>query len=221
MSTDDAELSRSVFKRGEKTMPIDKDGFFILEDIPLVDTWGAMEKVLATGKTKSIGVSNYNIRRLEELLAHATIVPVVNQIEAHPYLQQSELMAFCKSKNIVVQAYSPMGNNETNSPRAIDDPDIKDLAKQAGLDVGQLLVSWAVQRGTVVLPKSVTTSRIRTNLAVRKLPSDIFDALSAKEKHHRCNFPARWGFNVFDELSSDEVARQAKQMAADNLQIFS
>jgi diketogulonate reductase-like aldo/keto reductase len=89
---------------------------------------------------------------------------VVNQIEAHPYLQQRELFDFCKKHDILIEAYSPLGNNQTDERRTVDDPKARELAKQLGKDAGQLLASWGVQRGTVVLPKSVTESRIKSNL---------------------------------------------------------
>lgn len=210
----------SVFQSGDNPFPLDNTGVFALDDVPVLETWAAMEKVLASGKAKSIGVSNFNVRRLGELLAGCTVVPAVNQIEAHPYLQQPELVEYCRSKGILVEAYSPMGNNETHSPRAIDDPAIQQIAKNVGMDVGQLLVSWAVQRGTVVLPKSVTESRIKTNFEAKELPADVFAAITAMERHHRYNFPPRWGVNVFDELDMTEVEGLARQHASDNLSRF-
>jgi L-glyceraldehyde reductase len=101
---------------------------------------------------------------LTELLKKTDTVPVVNQIEAHPYLQQQELFDFCKKNNILIEAYSPLGNNQTGEPRTVDDPKVHEIAKKLGKDGGQLLASWGVQRGTVVLPKSVTESRIKSNL---------------------------------------------------------
>ncbi|GIZ49753.1 hypothetical protein CKM354_001278000 [Cercospora kikuchii] len=209
-----------VFKSGENPMPLDADGLFVLGNIPLSETWTAMERLLATGKTRAIGVSNFSIRLLEDLLSKSKVVPAVNQIEAHPYLQQPDLLKYCKQNGILVQAYSPLGNNETNSPRCIDDPRVQALAKKAGLDVGQLLVSWAVQRGTVVLPKSVTKSRIESNFKVTELSPEIFDAVTSLEKHHRYNFPARWGWNVFDELEEADVKRLARENGASNLALF-
>lgn len=208
------------FKGGDNPMPINSEGRFILEEIPLLSTWEAMEGLLATKKVKSIGVSNFNIRRLDLLLSSCKIVPAVNQIEAHPYLQQKELVDYCRSNGILIQAYSPMGNNETNSPRAIDDPKVQELARKAGMDVGQLLVSWAVQRGTVALPKSVTASRIKSNFEIKELSDEVFSALNALERHHRYNYPARWGYNVFDELSNEEVEQEAQKMSQSNIQLF-
>lgn len=97
-----------------------------------------MEKLLATGKVRAIGVSNFNIRRLEELLGQVSVVPAANQIEAHPYLQQPELLKFCQSKGIVIEAYSPLGNNQTGEPRTVDDPVVAQVAQQVGMDPGPL-----------------------------------------------------------------------------------
>lgn len=133
-----------------------------------------MEKLLATGKVKAIGVSNFNIRRLDELLSKVDVVPAANQIEAHPYLQQPELVNFCNSKGIIVEAYSPLGNNQTGEPRTVDDPVVAEAAKEIKMDPGPLLASWGVQRGTVVLSKSVTPSRIGANLQVKTLPDGAY-----------------------------------------------
>lgn len=108
--------------------------------------------------------TDFNIRRLTELLEKTQTVPAVNQIEAHPYLQQPDLFNFCKEHNILIEAYSPLGNNQTGEPRTVDDAKVKELAKKLGVDAGQLLASWGVQRGTVVLPKSVTEGRIKSNM---------------------------------------------------------
>lgn len=168
-----------------------------------------MERILSTGKVKAIGVCNFNERRLKDLLSKTKIVPAVNQIEAHPYLKQPELKHFCESKGILIQAYSPLGNNQQGLPKAVDDPAVQKLAGDLGWDAGQVLYSWAVQRGTVVLPKSVSPSRIKSNLQVKELPQEVFDALDKleKKKHIRFNTSKNWGADIFDEFG-DEVAKQ-------------
>lgn len=168
-----------------------------------------MEKLLATGKVRAIGVSNFNIRRLEELLGQVSVVPAANQIEAHPYLQQPELLKFCQSKGIVIEAYSPLGNNQTGEPRTVDDPVVAQVAQQVGMDPGPLLASWGVQRGTVVLSKSVTPSRIAANLQVKSLPDDAYAKLTGLERHKRFNFPANWGSDIFEEVGEEAVRKAA------------
>lgn len=206
----------SAFAPGGKWFPLDDEGVFQLDDVDIVDTYKAMEKLLATGKVKAIGVSNFNIRRLEELLRKTSVVPAVNQIEAHPYLQQADLLQYCKDKGILVQAYSPLGNNQTGEPKAVDDPKVHELAKSLDINPGALLGSWAIQRGTVVLPKSVTPARIAANLKVKELPQNVYDALNALERHKRFNFPARWGIDIFDEAGEESVKKIAKESGADN-----
>ena len=206
----------SAFKASDKWFPLDERGVFQLEDIDPAVTYKAMEKLLKTGKVRAIGVCNFNIRRLEDLLSKISVVPATNQVEAHPYLQQPDLLAFCQSKGIVVQAYSPLGNNQTGEPRTVDDPVVHTVAKSVDIDPGVLLGSWGVQRGTVVLPKSVTPWRIASNLKVRELPSDTFEKLNALERHKRFNFPARWGFDIFEEAGDATVKKIAEAAAEEN-----
>jgi diketogulonate reductase-like aldo/keto reductase len=206
----------SAFKGGDKWFPLDKDGVFELADVDYITTYKAMEKLLATGKVRAIGVSNFNIRRLEELLGQVSVVPAANQIEAHPYLQQTELLQFCQSKGIIVEAYSPLGNNQTGEPRTVDDPLVHDTSRDVGLDSGALLASWGVQRGTVVLSKSVTPSRIASNLKVRELPEAAFAKLTSLERHKRFNFPAIWGYDIFEEVGEEAVRKAALEAGPAN-----
>ncbi|KAJ5534451.1 hypothetical protein N7527_000705 [Penicillium freii] len=198
-----------AFRGGDKWFPLDENGIFELADIDYITTYKAMEKLLATGKVKAIGVSNFNIHRLEELLSKVDVVPAANQIEAHPYLQQPELVNFCNSKGIIVEAYSPLGNNQTGEPRTVDDPVVTEVAKEVSMDPGPLLASWGVQRGTVVLSKSVTPSRIAANLQVKTLPGGTYAKLTGLERHKRFNFPANWGYDVFEEVGQEAVRKAA------------
>jgi diketogulonate reductase-like aldo/keto reductase len=205
-----------AFKAGDKFFPLDSEGVFELENIDPAETWKAMELLVKSGKTKAIGVSNFNVRRLKDLLSKSTTVPAVNQIEIHPYLQQPELFKYCHENKIQLTAYSPLGNNQTGEPRTVDDAKVHQLAKELGKDPGQLLVSWGVQRGHVVLPKSVTASRIKSNLQDFEIPSHIFSELNALERHKRFNFPARWGFDIFDEAGDETVKKAAKEAGPEN-----
>lgn len=191
---------------------------FALADIDPAVTWAAMEKLVASGKVRAIGVSNFTTQRLDSLLAAPTtkIVPAVNQVEAHPYLQQPELFKYCQSKGIALTAYSPLGNNQTGEPRTVDDPLVKQLGDKLGLDGGQLLASWGVQRGTVVLPKSVTPSRIQSNFKVSELPADVFEQLNGLERNKRFNWQTRWGYDIFQELGEEEVKKVAQESAEEN-----
>ncbi|KAK0384700.1 hypothetical protein NLU13_7178 [Sarocladium strictum] len=207
-----------AFKNTGKWLPIDEDGLYALADIDPAVTWAAMEKLVQSGKVRAIGVSNFTIDRIEKLLAAptTTITPAVNQVEAHPYLQQPELFSFCQSKGILIAAYSPLGNNQTGEPRTVDDPLVKQLGDKLGLDGGQLLVSWGVQRGTAVLPKSVTPSRIRSNFQVAELPQDVYAQLNGLERNKRFCWQSQWGFDTFQELGEAEVKRIAREGAEEN-----
>lgn len=147
------------------------------EDHDYVDTWREMQKLLKTGKVRSIGVSNFDISRLERLLnaPGVTVKPVVNQIEAHPLLTQPELTKWCADHDIVVEAFAPLGSQGSH---LLDNPDIKKLAEKYNVDAGRILISWGVQRKTVVLPKSSSFDRIALNLKIVELEQEDFEALN-------------------------------------------
>jgi len=129
----------------------------------------------------------------------AEIKPAVNQIEAHPYLQQRALLEWSKQQGILISAYSPSGNNIYGLPKAVDDPEVIAIAKELGKTPTQVLVQWAVKRGTSVLPKSVTPSRIAENFQAFDLPESAVERINRLEKNHRYNMPARLGVDIFGE----------------------
>ncbi|KAL2831133.1 NADP-dependent oxidoreductase domain-containing protein [Aspergillus cavernicola] len=156
-----------------------KTGLIDVVEVPIKDTWVAMEALVAKGKVRSIGVSNFTQEKIEDLLKTARITPAVNQIEAHPYLQQRDLLEWSKKQGIIVTGYSPLGNNIYNIPRAVDDPLVIETAKTLGKTPAQVLIGWAVQRGTAVLPKSVTPERIQSNFEDFVLQDDAFNAIQS------------------------------------------
>ncbi|CAP99322.1 H/ACA snoRNP pseudouridylase subunit [Penicillium rubens] len=127
-----------------------------------VTTWKSMEKLVGTGKVKAIGVSNYSVKFLEELLPQATIIPAANQIENHPLLPQQEIVDFCNKAGIHITAYSPLGS--TGSPLFTAEP-IVAVANKRGVTPATVLLSWHIARGSSVLAKSVTPARIEANRA--------------------------------------------------------
>ncbi|PPJ60114.1 hypothetical protein CBER1_03147 [Cercospora berteroae] len=214
-----------AFKAKDKFFPIDEQGVFEIDeeyqtDDKLAETYNAMVKLLSTGKVKAVGVSNFNKRRLEHLLARTDVVPAVNQIEAHPYIQQPELFEYAKSKGIIIEAYSPLGNNQTGEPRTVDDPKVHEIAKALEMDPGAVLAAWAVQRGQVVLPKSVTPSRIAANLKIKELPQEHFEALNALERGKRFNYPKHWGVDIFEEGKGEDFKKFALDAAEANKKKF-
>jgi glycerol 2-dehydrogenase (NADP+) len=156
----------------------------------LADTWRQMEGVVKKGKVRSIGVSNFSELMLEEILPTAEIVPAVDQLELHVYNPQNKLLKYLKSKGIVPQAYSPFGS--TGGPLLADDQ-VAEIAKKHSLSSSDVLLGYLVAKGCVVLPKSVTASRIASNMtgaliAVQKLNmADIatLDGLAAGGKQKR------------------------------------
>ena len=151
-------------RRGEDYLP--------LSEVPIVETWQALEECVGKGLTKHIGVCNFSSKRLGALLEQAEIPPMMNQIELHPYLQQNEMLSFCKEKNVILTAYSPLGSpdrprgmKKKDEPSLLNHPVIVEIAAKHNLSAAQVLIAWALQRETVVIPKSVTPERIKENLA--------------------------------------------------------
>eukprot|EP01132_Coremiostelium_polycephalum_P003289 gene3289-4120_t len=140
----------------------DSDGHVKLAPIPIRETWEEMEKLVESGLVKSIGVSNFNVQLLIDLLSYAKIKPVVNQIEMHPYLSQVQLRKFCTKNNILITSYSPL-RNTVNNP---NDKIITDIAKSHGKTEANVILRWVIQSGMSVIPKSVNFSRIEENFNV-------------------------------------------------------
>ncbi|XP_969456.3 aldo-keto reductase family 1 member B1 [Tribolium castaneum] len=160
-----------AYKEGGPLFPADPQGKILFSDVDYVDTWKAMEQLVHKGLTKSIGISNFNKRQIERILSVATITPVTNQVECHPYLNQSKLIEFCKSKNITVTGYSPLGSPDRpwakpDEPQLLDDPKLKELATKYKKTPAQIVLRYQVQRGVITIPKSVTKSRIQENFNI-------------------------------------------------------
>ncbi len=128
----------------------------------LVASWRVLEKLHRAGKVRAIGVSNYMIPHLEELLAAAEIVPAVNQIEFHPYLQSKPLVAFCRAKGIQMEAWSPL----MQAGAILRDPTLARIAAAHGKTVAQVVLRWDVQGGVVTIPKSVHAPRQAENAGI-------------------------------------------------------
>jgi diketogulonate reductase-like aldo/keto reductase len=148
-------------------------------------TWEAMERLLADGKARAVGVSNYTVRHLEELLAKAKEPPAVNQVELHPFLAQRELVEFCGSHGIAVEAYAPLVK-----ARRMDHPVLRRVAAKHGRTPAQVLVRWGLERGHVVIPKSVRRERIEENADVYgfALGAEDLAALGALDAGYRTSW---------------------------------
>ena len=136
-------------------------------------SWKAFIELRDKGLCKSIGVSNFTIEHLAEIEAKFGILPAVNQVEFHPYHYQKELLDYCNSKNIIIEAYSPLVH-----AKRMDEPKLGAISEELGKTPAQILIRWSIQRGMVVLPKSVNKSRIIENFSV--FDFDISDSTMKK-----------------------------------------
>ncbi|KAI9168372.1 hypothetical protein H9P43_007744 [Blastocladiella emersonii ATCC 22665] len=180
--------------------PKDADGQLALDTTPLLDTWKAMEALLASGKVKAIGVSNVNSATLRYLAQNGTVVPAVNQIELHPYLPQDELLATAKELGVVLTAYSPLGSTSAN-PSLRENEVIAEIAAKHGKTTSQVLISWAIQRGTTVIPKSVNADRVRANFNDFVLDEADMAKIAelGKVNLRTCDPKGFWGVDIFSE----------------------
>jgi alcohol dehydrogenase (NADP+) len=162
----------------DRGVPFPRSGrdLVALEEVPLPATWQAMEALVAGGLCRHIGVSNFSIPKLKTLIGDSRCTPEVNQIELHPYLQQEAMLDFCGQNSVLLTAYSPLGSADRpaglkaeDEPVLLADPAIVSIAERRGISPAQVLIAWAIGRGTAVIPKSVNPERIRQNLAAAEV----------------------------------------------------
>ncbi len=125
------------------------------------DSWRALETIYQSGACKAIGVSNYTLRHLEEMKTYATVMPMVNQVEFHPFLYQKELFEYCLANNIALEAYSPLAHGKRQ-----EDPVIVEIARTHGKSNAQIFLRWSIQHGNIILPKSTNPERIGENTKI-------------------------------------------------------
>lgn len=164
----------------EDFWPKNEDGTYKYDDkFSTLNTWKQMEKVYEQGKIKAIGVSNFSIPVLKELLANTKVVPVVNQLEMHPLLPQTELVKFCEENKIVVEAWRPLA---TTTPLLFENEQLLKMASKHDTSVGNLLISWHIAEGRSVIPKSVKKSRISGNAKYIELDKEDLEILDNLHK---------------------------------------
>lgn len=176
----------------------DENGYQLLEKVPVRETWEAMQDLMKAGLVKAIGVANFNVPQIIDLMSYASTVPAVVQVELHPYLQQSRLVEFCQRHGITVTAYSPLGspgNYGDKHPRLAEDPVIVSIATAYAKSSAQVLLRWGIQRGTIVIPKSVHPERIKENIDVFDFELNAADlqAIGGLERNLRFVDPYEWG----------------------------
>lgn len=175
-----------AFQPGDEPDPRDPDGNVIYDHaVSLRDTWKAMEGLVDRGRCRAIGLSDVGLKDLGPIYESARIKPAVVQVEAHPYWPQTELLDFCRQKEIVFLAFAPLGHGIAQGP--LHDPIVAAIAARVGKTPAQVLLAWAVQRGTAVLTTARTAARARENFDIDALPEDAFAEIDRIETRRRLN----------------------------------
>jgi len=182
-------------KDGDNQYPM-KDGKLDIDPVDYVETWKALEKLQKEGLVRSIGVSNFNWKQIERIMKTCEITPAMNQIEIHPFFGNDEEVEWCQKNGIAVTAYSPFGSPDrrwaTKDEKTIlSDPRVITLAEKYGKNVGQIVLRYLLQRNLIVIPKSVTASRIAGNLKISdfELSSEDFDIIAEMNTRKRFTWP--------------------------------
>ncbi len=166
-----------AFKPGDEQDPRDADGNVIYDQaVTLLDTWRAMEALVDEGRCKAIGLSDVGQEQVEEIFAASRIKPAVIHVESHPYLPEWDLLDYCTKNGIVLQAFAALGHH--SKPDLLEDPVITSIAGRVGKTPAQVLLAWAIQRGTAPLTTSKTPARIKENFNVSALPEDAMRAIT-------------------------------------------
>ena len=166
-----------AFQPGDDQDPRDASGNVIYDKtVTLLDTWRALERLVDEGRCKAIGLSDVTLEQAEQIVEGARIKPAVVHVESHPYLPQWELLDYCKKNGIVLQAFAALGHS--SEPKLLGDPVITAIARRVNKTPAQVVLAWAIQRGTALLTTSKTPSRIKENFEVSTLPQDAVREIS-------------------------------------------
>jgi len=185
-----------AFRPGDDPDPRDEHGNIVYDEgVTLIDTWRALESLVDHGKCGAIGLSDITLQDLLPVYESAGIKPAVVQVEAHPYFPQTELLEFCKQKGIVFLAFAPLGHGIRPGP--LEDPVILAVAKEVNQTPAQVLLAWAMQRGTAVLTTPRTPGRARENFNVSAIPKAAFDKVNEIQTRQRFNAVVKTGVPGF------------------------
>lgn len=185
-----------AFQPGEEQDPRDEKGNVIYDhSVNLLDTWRAMENLVDGGKCRAIGLSDVSLKELLPIYEAARIKPAVIQVEAHPYLPETELLEFCKEKGITFLAFAPLGHGMRPGP--LEDPVVLAITARIGKSPAQVLLAWALQRGTALLTTPRTAARARENFDISPLPEDAFEEINRIKTRQRYNAVVKTGVPGF------------------------
>lgn len=185
-----------AFQPGDELDPRDQNGNVIYDnEVTLLDTWRAMESLVDHGRCRAIGLSDITLDQLLPIYESARIKPSVVQVESHPYLPEVELLEFCKEKGIVLLAFAPLGHGIR--PGLLEDPVISAIARRVGKTPAQVLLAWAVQRGTAVLTTPKTAARAKENFDISALPEEAFNEINRIQTRQRLNEVVKTGVPGF------------------------
>lgn len=186
-----------AFKPGDEQDPRDEQGRVIYDSgVTLLETWGALERLVDEGHAKSIGLSDITLDKLREIVSAARIKPSVVQVESHPYLPEWELLDFCREHGIVLQAFAAVGH--AMEPNLLADPVITAIAERVHKTPAQVALAWAIQRGTAFLTTSTTPWRIQENFDISPLPEDAMQEIRDRiTTHVRFNSVVKTGVPGF------------------------
>jgi alcohol dehydrogenase (NADP+) len=175
-----------AFQPGDDQDPRDQNGNVIYDQgVTLLDTWKAMESLVDHGKCRAIGLSDVGLNELKPIYDSARIKPAVVQVESHPYLPETELLEYCKQRGIVLLAFAPLGHGM--KPGLLEDPVISAIAARVGKTPAQVLLAWAVQRGTALLTTPKSAARAKENFDISALPQDALDEINRIQTRQRLN----------------------------------
>ena len=175
-----------AFQPGDEPDPRDQNGNVVYDNgVTLLDTWRALESLVDHGRCRAIGLSDISLNDLSPIYESARIKPAVVQVESHPYLPETELLEFCRQKGIVLLAFAPLGHGM--KPGLLDDPVISAIAARVGKTPAQVLLAWAVQRGTALLTTPKTAARARENFDISALPEEALNEINRIQTRQRLN----------------------------------
>ena len=181
-----------AFQPGDDQDPRDQSGDIIYDRrVTLLETWGAMESLADSGRCRAIGLSDISLNELLPIYESARIKPAVIQVEAHPYLPETELLDFCKEKGVAFSAFAPLGHGIRPGP--LEDSVISAIAARVGKTPAQVLLAWAVQRGTALLTTPRTAARARETFNISALREDALDEINRIETRQRFNEVVKTG----------------------------